>query len=91
MTEGAYEVMEKLRMDGFWVSIHALTSFAALIYGIWRARNRFIWTVEVFSIEKLLGYIRIEVKNRINVIHCKKVESIDSDWFVNCTVILSLL
>ena len=52
-----------------------LTCIGTLVYSIWNARNCYIWATELFSIEKMLGFVRIEVKNRVSVINCKKVDS----------------
>ena len=59
-----------------------LTSLAALVYEIWKARNQFIWAEEEFTLEKLIGRVKTDVKNRIAVISCKKVGDIDWEWFL---------
>lgn len=59
-----------------------LTTLAALVYEIWKARNWYIWKNEIFSMERMISQLRIVVKNRVVVLNCKKVGDIDWEWFL---------
>ena len=56
-------------------------SLAAVIYGIWQARNRQLWENERIRIEAVFDNICYIVKTRVIQADCKKMTKVDREWF----------
>ena len=58
-----------------------LTSLAALVYLIWKARNMCIWRAEKFDNVMIVQQVKQCVKCMILLVREKTKEYIDEDWF----------
>ena len=67
--------MSKFRKQVF------MASLAALIYFVWKARNRYIWREEKIEGEEIIILVRWCVKNRITFVKEKNRKCIDEEWF----------
>ncbi|XP_048501464.2 uncharacterized protein LOC104897645 [Beta vulgaris subsp. vulgaris] len=57
-----------------------MTSVAALVYQVWRARNDALWNNKVPSIQSAVQQIKFNVKHRINQVY-KNMTPMEHRWF----------
>lgn len=59
----------------------AYTTFAALVYNIWRAMNLAFWELKVPAVKLTVKNIHTDIRGRVQNLISKKVKDIEREWF----------
>ena len=74
--------IQRKKMSSFMKKVY-MTSVAAFVYAIWKARNGNIWTNVMISEKGILDQVRNSVKGKILSMNCTKINGIDLEWYHN--------
>lgn len=56
------------------------TAAAAVVYGVWHARNQALWHNAVPTIDNTVKEIQVVIKSRVKLLSSRKISNSDRDW-----------